>query len=368
MKIYPSDLNLVKHCPGMATLRDDIRDSGVDTSTSGMTHGRAAHMWIEEYLNTGSVEWADTLVTEKCDGLSEGMILQVLGEMKSFADWMDPKFKEGIQEIRVAWEHGGHIISGKVDWMNKDHSQVADWKRYQDASYLSPIEQDWQMLAYGAMVGAAYGQKVVTVHRVLVIQRWTDTVEVEVEPTLERMKRLVEKVTAVERASGTWCNGCYVRHFCPDFRALAGITEDLQPYRGGPIQSISDAIYWLRRVGPAKERVEELEEALKAFAKANGGIHDPETEKTWNKNSYKYDKVVDQPKVMRKLAEKVGPDVALGHAFTSKKAMTAALTEMGWERTEVNVFLQELRSSGLMTKLDGGRFQWGAAPKNGEAK
>jgi len=377
MRVWPSELNLLQHCPGSKKLRGSLVEEGVDLSTKWMSFGLLAHRWAEEWLHTRSYNAADVALREmnRKEGskFEPSALIDLSVAMVEWADWWSAgearllPIREGIEE-KLQVQFGDVVISGKVDYWKLVEGTagrtlvVADWKWYNNPSALLPLEDDLQMLCYGVLADLKLqvSWDVMAINRVLLKQCKMDAMllsKAKLQEVHDRVLHIIQRVARTdELIPGLWCGNCFLKSYCHKYKRQAEEVVALGPYTGKAIANAKEALYYLLRLKPAKDRVKDLEVALRFFAEKHGHIE--HNGQVWGRHERKQDVITDAPAVIKALIDAIGVEAAMVAVQTTKSALESALVKAGVAPADRNAWMGRMRKKGLIKKQAGDRFEW----------
>lgn len=255
-------------------------------------------------------------------------------------------------------------VSARVDWVDteSDPAVVIDWKHGNGQKFfLPPIDEDLQMLVYGAGF-CSYLQRDVVVRRVLVSEKTYDEVHIDLD-LCEKLERwfdgILKKVwrQSETRNVGPWCQKCWGRQHCQQrLDTLRDNQDALVLGRPGEISlSAGEAIRWARKRDVFRERAEQLDAALLRHVEMEGPIKWEGRELV--AKSYTVDRVADHAKLLPELTIAAG--VNAGYALrTNKGAVIDALKKNGLTKQQREEWLKRWREEGLLTTTRQGKLLW----------
>jgi len=196
-----SALPLGAHCRG--ALQHARRQP--ENDSQACSRGKMIHELLELYFSGFAVDWAKWPAGP------------------TFLNWLKTrKIVKGAPEVEMSADLDGVKLTGTADLIYD--TTVLDWKTG-SGTFLTPIEQDLQMMAYALLLHKAEGFPIVTVKRVLVDERIImshdhDFRDGQIE---EGITELVHEMAAegAPKTTGRHCKGCYHRLACEDYRDTA---------------------------------------------------------------------------------------------------------------------------------------------------
>lgn len=346
-----------------------------DTSNTYTAVGTIGHKWLELRLQCGPEVAAAYLANQK-DAVPDDFH-QALEELW---EWLGESGllmvgAEYLTEEKFGFQAGACLITGHIDLIQvlRTLGVVCDWKFYNNLSWLPPIEDDLQMIAYA--VGAALlvpELEHVQVHRVACYHLKSEVLEFDrqmLELAQEAIKEETEKIWANRTTftPGAQCLSCLLRQACPAYAAHeTGIdTTEIVPYKGGAITTAEDVLRFMVAAQVVTNRIKEGNEACRKWVRLHGKLEDPSTKKLWGPWSSRKDTIKDPAAALGKLGKLVGSvDDALKAAKTTKTAMEAVMKDKKLKAKDRRAFFETLRSAGVMEKQEqSDRWEWRNPPK-----
>lgn len=261
--IRASALNLARYCHGAHALAAlHPRD------TAATTEGTRKHEALRLALSG--------VLTVKTSGPSW---------IRDTAAWLLelwPALRGAQLEREIEWGlPGGVALTGHVDACTEEDGGcvVWDWKTG-GGHTLPPLDEDLQMLAYATMWASVTTHQRVTVHRVQVDLRQSESLTLEGETLTLAEEAVCEVATAAAldpdtRTTGHQCGHCLTRRSCPEYLAQAeDLTCALAPIRGQGLTSEAQAVRLLKSMAPVKDALEWADSALRDYVRANGPLRD----------------------------------------------------------------------------------------------
>lgn len=257
--IRASALSLARSCPGAHRLAA-LHPRQTDATSEGTRKHEALRLVLSGTLEV------------KHNGASW---------MRETAEWLRatwPRIGEAKRDdfevtLRIARPEGD--LTGHADLLL--HGELWDWKT-QSGHHLPPILEDLQMLAYAIMAAEMQAASTMTVHRVLVDQRTSESYTLDAEGLAAGEEVLLEVMRAAcvdepPRTPGHHCSTCLTRRHCPEYvNAAEDLTCALAPIRGQGLTSPVQALRLLQAMGPVKDALEWADGALREFVRAHGPL------------------------------------------------------------------------------------------------
>lgn len=173
----------------------------------------------------------------------------------------------------------GVTLTGHADALTEADGEavVWDWKTG-GGHTLPPLDEDLQMLAYATMWARIASAPRVTVHRVQVDLRQSDSLTLEGETLELAIEAVCEVATEAARdpdtrTPGHHCGHCLTRRSCPEYLAQAeDLTCALAPIRGQGLTSEAQAVRLLRALEAVDDAAEWARDRLKDWVRERGPV------------------------------------------------------------------------------------------------
>jgi len=254
-------------------------------------------------------------------------------------------------------------VAGTVDAVRVDHEKsravVVDWKTGDDFQRMTADAQDnTQLKGYALAVSRAFAVSTVTVAVVRItpagVRMTRSTLDVfDLASSANDLRRLIDAIPTAQPQTGMHCKRCRAVSACP---ATVASTEALAPPE--PVQLVvtsDNAAPLLVRLRAVQAACEQVDEALRAFADANGGIDLGDSRK-WGKVTTERSSIrLDGPEAAVAMAALA--DAGLTAAVetvtkTSQEAIKRAVAAQGHKGKEatakVKAAMDELRAAGAL--------------------
>ena len=344
MKRRSSCLNRARDCHLYGELVATVGTKGNAATSAGTDF----HTLAEAHL-TGQ-PWPDVENTE------------VIPEAQEWASWWDGLGLGAPTDVEVTLHFtaaAGDLlvdVPGHADavWDDADNDTVivVDWKRVQWSFGYPDIEDDLQLLAYGAGAMDKYGRSKAIIMRVHVPALEVHSHEMGIGD-VDRLKDAVLALSAdAEPSPSPDCDTCLARHACEAYQREAHYLVPMSTMEG-PLDG-PKANKLALAIPAARELLKRAEGALKAYVR-DGGVVERDG-KRWNVKPKFTDRIVDGDAAVDELETRIG-EAADDY---SKTAITKANLVKACKAHDIDVdlLLDALRDSGAVKTTEGEDWRW----------